>query len=76
MEQHAQQQTSRQHLMYREIETIDNTLHRLMARLLTLAGKREDAKSVLARTGGALKHNYTKEDVLEWQKNTRDDWKR
>ena len=75
MEQHAQQ-TSRQHSMYREIETIDNTLHRLMGLLLTLVGKREDAKSVLARTGGVLKHSYTKEDVLEWQQNTRGDWKR
>ncbi len=69
-----QQQTASQQVSYREIEEIDNALHRILARLLSVAGIRENIKSVLERTGGVARDRYSEKDVLEWQKKTRDEW--
>ncbi|MDP2630963.1 MAG: hypothetical protein Q8P56_06190 [Candidatus Uhrbacteria bacterium] len=75
MEQNTQQQASRQQIVYRELDTIDDALHRLKEHILSLAGMRGIAvRSVLDRTGGVARNKYSKHDILKWQKETRDDW--
>jgi hypothetical protein len=74
MEQNMQQQITPQNVSYREIEEIDSALHRILARLLSVAGIRENTKGVLERTGGVARNRYSEKDVLEWQKKTRDEW--
>ena len=71
MEQNTQQQTSRQQIVYRELDTIDDAIHRLKKHILSLAGTRSTAvRSVLDRTGGVARNKYSRNDILEWQKNT------
>ncbi|MBI4599885.1 hypothetical protein HY732_03095 [Candidatus Uhrbacteria bacterium] len=73
MEPQTQQQYTSQS-MYREIEHIDEALHRLKARILSVPAQRAATKNVLLRTGGILSHKYSKKDVLTWQRKIRDDW--
>ena len=77
MEPNTQQQPIQPQSIYRELEHIDEALHRLKDRLISIspvAGNYNKKSSILTRTGGVTRNKYSEQDVLAWQRKVRSDW--
>ncbi|MBI4272507.1 hypothetical protein HY621_01495 [Candidatus Uhrbacteria bacterium] len=63
--------------IYRELEHIDEALHRLKDRLVCISpvsGNYSTKNSILTRTGGVTRNKYSEKDILIWQRKVRNDW--
>lgn len=63
-----------QEVVYRELQQIDEALHRLKSRLLSSVRREDVRRDVFLRTGGILAKKYTKKDIIAWQRKMRDEW--